>query len=124
MRKWIILLALIVIALITYNYIFHKHRDIANEQAEFVMNSSDLANEFQINPSASEKKYLDKTIEVHGTITEQNDNNLTLDERVFCLFNSKIGGVKSNTINVKGRFIGYDDLLEQVKLDQCSIITK
>lgn len=28
----------------------------------------------------------------------------------------------NNPISVKGRCIGYDDLLEEIKLDQCSIV--
>jgi len=88
-----------------------------------VLNSTDLVNEFAINPSASEKKYLNKTIEVFGTITELNDQDLTLDNKIFCLFTSKIEVDASKKVSIKGRFIGYDDLLEEIKLDQCSITT-
>jgi len=111
-------------AVLAYNYIYQKHRDIKSESAEFTVVALDIANEFAMDPSVSEQKYLNKTIEVHGAITEQNDYDLTLDDKVFCQFSSKIKGVKSNKIKVKGRFIGYDDLLGQVKLDQCSILTK
>jgi hypothetical protein len=123
MRKWIVLIILIVIGIIAYNYIYQDHRDIENETAEFVLNSTDLVNEFAINPSASEKKYLNKTIEVFGTITELNVQDLTLDNNIFCQFNSKIEVDTSKKVSIKGRFIGYDDLLEEIKLDQCSITT-
>jgi hypothetical protein len=123
MRKWIVLIILIVIGIIAYNYIYKEHRDIESETAEFVLNSSDLVNEFAINPSASEKKYLNKTIEVFGTITELNVQDLTLDNNIFCQFNSKIEVDTSKKVSIKGRFIGYDDLLEEIKLDQCSITT-
>jgi len=108
--------------LIAYNYIYHDHRVIESESAKFVLTSNDLANEFVIDPSTSEKKYLNKTIEVKGIITERNEYNLTLDDKIFCQFNSKIT-VENNMIKVKGRFIGFDNLLEQIKLDQCSILT-
>lgn len=122
MRKWVILLILIIIGVIAYNYIYHNHRDIESESAEFVLNANDLANEFVINPSAAEKKYLNRTIEVEGNITELNEYDLTLNDKIFCQFSSKIK-VENNKIRVKGRFIGYDNLLEQIKLDQCSILT-
>jgi hypothetical protein len=122
MRKWVILLILIIIGVIAYNYIYHNHRDIESESAEFVLNANDLANEFVINPSAAEKKYLNRTIEVEGNITELNEYDLTLDDKIFCQFSSKIK-VENNKIRVKGRFIGYDNLLEQIKLDQCGILT-
>jgi len=123
MRKWIVLIILIVIGIIAYNYIYKEHRDIESEPAEFVLNSTDLVNEFAINPSASEKKYLNKTIEVLGTITELNVQDMTLDNNIFCQFNSKIEVGTSKKINIKGRFIGYDELLGQIKIDQCNIVT-
>lgn len=123
MRKWIVLIILIVIGIIAYNYIYQEHRDIESEPAEFVLNSTDLVNEFAINPSVSEKKYLNKTIEVLGTITELNVQDMTLDNNIFCLFTSKIEVDTSKKINIKGRFIGYDELLGQIKIDQCNIVT-
>lgn len=123
MRKWIVLILLIAIGVVAYNYIYQDHRDIESEEAKFVLTSIDISNEFSINPSVSENKYLNKTIEVNGTITELNDYDLTLDDKIFCQFNSKIK-IDSKVVTVKGRFIGYDELLEQVKLDQCNILTK
>jgi len=123
MRKWIILIVLFVVVIIAYNYIYKDHRDINDEKPEFVIRSIDLINEFAVNPSDSEKKYLNKTIEVKGNITESSDFDLTLDNNIFCLFNDKIKA-PSKSIKIKGRFIGYDNLLEQIKLDQCNILTK
>ena len=123
MRKWIALIIVIVLVIVAYNYIYKDHRDIEGEMAEYVLSSTDLANEFAINPSAAEKKYLNKTIEVKGAITELNEFDVTLDNKVFCQFSTKIKS-NSNPISVKGRFIGFDNLLEQIKLDQCSILTK
>lgn len=114
---------LIVIAILAYNYIYKDHRDIKSEQAVYSLNSTDLINEFTVNPSASEKKYLNKTIEVIGNISDLNEYDLTLDDNIFCQFNSKIE-TQSNNIKIKGRFLGFDNLLEQIKLDQCNIISK
>lgn len=123
MRRWIILLIVFVLAIIAYNYIYQEHRDIKSEKAEYSVSSLDLINEFAINSSDAEKKYLNKTIEVKGNITEINGYDLTLDDNIFCQFNDEIK-VPSKSINIKGRFIGYDNLLEQIKLDQCNILTK
>jgi len=123
MRKWIVLLIIVVIGIIAYNYIYKEHRDIESERAEFTVTSIDLSDEFVVNPSASEQKYLNKTIEVSGAISELNETDLTLDGSIFCQFRSKIQ-INIKDISIKGRFIGYDDLLEQIKLDQCSILTK
>lgn len=124
MKKWITIIVLVIIGVITYNYIFHKHRDIQTEDAAFVLTATEISNEFSINPLQSEKKYLNKTIEVSGSVSNKNNNNITLDFTVFCQFSNPIKDDLNNnvTVKVKGRFIGYDDLLEEIKLDQCTII--
>jgi cell division protein FtsL len=122
MRKWIILLIFLVIAIIGYNYIYQDHRSIENENAEFVLTSDNLSNEFVINSVEAEQKYLNKTIEVSGLVSELNKNNLTLDGKLFCQFTNEINAQLKQNLKIKGRFIGYDDLLEQIKLDQCTII--
>jgi len=123
-RKWIIALAFILLAYAGYKYIYQDHRDIQKEEAKFVISSDVIINEFLQNPKEAEKKYLNKTIEIKGIVSEINKNNLTLNNSVFCQFNDTIKSnltIKDN-ITIKGRCIGYDDLLELVKIDQSIII--
>ncbi len=125
MRKWIIiLLALLIAAFIGYNYIYQDHRDIESEAAEFSMPSSEIALRFSEDATSAEQKFLNKTIEISGVISEMNSNDLTIDDKAFCQFSGEIKeAIEVNSkIKIKGRVIGYDDLLEQVKLDQCTII--
>ncbi len=122
MKKWIIILAILFIAFLVYKYIYKEHRNIHNERSEFVLNAKTLVDEFQIDPTKAESKYLNKTITVSGSVSKLNKKELTINDKVFCLFNESITTIILNqNIKIKGRFIGYDDLLEQVKLDQCSI---
>ncbi|EDP71025.1 hypothetical protein FBALC1_01037 [Flavobacteriales bacterium ALC-1] len=125
MRKWIvILIILIVVAIIGYNYIYQDHRDIESEAAEFVMSSDEIATKFSENVTLAEQTFLNKTIEVSGSVSELNDNDLTIEDKIFCQFLNQIKDNISidSKIKIKGRVIGYDDLLEQVKLDQCAIL--
>ena len=110
-------------AYVGYNYIYQEHRDIDTEVPEFNVNSVTISNEFQENTTHAETKYLNKTITVSGTITEVTENNITLNDQVFCQFTSSIKRIYklNNQLTIKGRVIGYDDLLEQVKIDQCHI---
>lgn len=114
---------LLISATVAYNYIYKKHRNIKTENASFSITTAEILNEFSINPTQSEKKYLNKTIEISGTITEKSQNTITLDHIVFCQFSNSIKAPLNDKthIIVKGRFIGYDDLLEEIKLDQCLI---
>ena len=124
MRKWFILIVILLLTLVAYNYVYKDHRNVENEIAIVTISSTVISNQFAENPAKSEKTYLDKTIEITGFITESNIKDITLDNRVFCQFEKNINSsIKIDSrLKIKGRCIGYDDLLEQVKLDQCSII--
>lgn len=123
MKKWLFIAAVLIISLIGYNYLYQDHRDIASETSVYKLTSKEIINEFALNPSASEAKYLNQTIEVSGIITEVNQKNIIIDQKIFCLLSKNTQTtLKTNTIKIKGRFIGFDDLLEQIKLDQCIII--
>jgi len=127
MRKWIIILVItVVVSIFGYNYIYQDHRDIESEQAEFTMTSSEINQLFSENSTSAEQKFLNKTIEVSGLITGINSNDITIDDSVFCQFSNNLETSldKNENIKIKGRVIGYDDLLEQVKLDQCTIINQ
>lgn len=123
MRKWILIGLLIIAGIMVYNYIYQAHRDIKNESASFMVIAKEIDKEFALNPVKAEQKYFNKTIEVSGIISTQNDKTLTLNNTVFCQFEEPIKSINTTKkLTVKGRFIGYDDLLEQIKLDQCYII--
>ena len=122
MRKWVILIFIILLVIVGYNYVYQDHRNIEKEAAAVTISSITISNEFAQTPIEAENKYLNSTIEVFGLITESNIKDITLNNKVFCQFEKEFN--KSFSINatlkIKGRVIGYDDLLEQVKLDQCS----
>lgn len=125
MKKIIIISFLLLsIGILAYHYIYQDHRNIESEQTEFNTTPQKIRDAFSQDALKAEKKYLDKTIEVSGLISESNTKNLTLNDIVFCQFENTIEkSFKINSvIKIKGRCIGYDDLLEQVKLDQCTLI--
>lgn len=120
----IFIISIAIIGIISYQYIYQDHRDISSEKVDSSLLSSELIDSFKNNSKSAEQNYLNKTIIVSGIITEQSKATITLDDVIFCSFINE----KSKTLNIrskvfiKGRCIGYDDLLEQVKIDQCTII--
>lgn len=121
----IIILILLIGGFIGYKYIYQSHRDIQGEKAEFTVDATDLAGEFSENQDSATKKYLNKTIVVKGTLTEIEDNSMMLNDAAYCTFDSNHNISKSNLnskYTIKGRCIGYDELLEVIKLDQASIV--
>ena len=106
-----------------YNYLFPDHRTINQEEALFNVEASILFDEFIDNSKQAEYKYLNQTITVSGVITSFNPENIMINNKIFCKFDTIMTEININDSTVvKGRCIGYDELLEEIKLDQCSIV--
>lgn len=117
---------LIVSGFLVYNYIYKSHRDISSEEASFAITVETLAKDFKTSETDANAKYLDKTISIKGTITEidTSSNALVIDKILFATFQEKIPSdiQKGAITSIKGRFIGYDELLEEYNIDQTTII--
>jgi len=116
------LVILLGVSFFTYNYVMAPPKDIQSSKADISLSAANFSAEFSKNMSDAEKKYTDKIVGIEGSITEIEENGVTIDGKVFCQLEStntlKVGG----KLKVKGLFIGYDELFELVKLDQGSIV--
>lgn len=119
--KIVITLVLLLLGVyFAYNYMYQDHRDIKEEKAVVLISASELVSYFNENNS---EKVLNKTVQVSGIITEIDTKNITLDDKVQCSFDAEIKNLNLNeTITVKGRCIGFDELFDVAKIDQSSII--
>jgi hypothetical protein len=119
-----ILLLVVLLFAISINYVFHGGaRDLATEQTEFNVSSKDIILEFASNINTATNKYSDKAISISGKVTAVSDSVVTIDHTIICNFKSPDISIKNEQlISVKGRLVGFDDLMGELKLDQCSII--
>ncbi|QSW88603.1 hypothetical protein J0383_20465 [Flavobacterium endoglycinae] len=105
-----------------YGFLFKEARNIESENPEISITASQLIDDYNSDPKKADLQYLNKTIEIKGTVTKETDSVIILQSSVFCLFNQKL---KHNLLNtnavVKGKCIGYDELFQEIKLDQCTI---
>lgn len=116
-----------IVMIIAFAYVYTQkpHRDISTESVEFIISSDALLNEFLANEVDASSKFLDKTIVVYGTLSEINNIFLAVDDKIYCKFDKVPPEIPLNYfLKIKGRCIGFDVLLEQVKLDQCSILNQ
>jgi len=120
-RLFLILILLVVIGgFMVYNYMYQDHRDIQSETSQLEITAPYLLERFKTDDGAS---LLNKTITVTGTITAIEEGAVTLNESVYASFPEEIPELRANNkVAIKGRCIGYDELFEIVKLDQCSMI--
>ena len=116
------ILVLIILGYISYRYLYQEARNINDEKAAFVVDANTLINEYSANAEGADKQYLNKTIEVNGAVTSVSDSVVTLDSAVFCGFDQLVTLPVNQKVTIKGRCIGYDELFNEVKLDQCAVI--
>jgi hypothetical protein len=132
-RKYFLLAGIIVIAIALW--IFHlftqRRPSLDDMKADISIESVDLYNQYQQNEATANTKYLDKIIEVKGTVTDiqQTDSTLGIE-----LNGADAGGIncgmadnmhgkellfkKGDTLTVKGKCSGF---LMDVNLVDCII---
>jgi hypothetical protein len=128
-KKILITLSLfLLIGISVYFYTYKRHRDISTETADYIVTVSGLEKEFTLNDSLAYTKYQNKTIELTAEVTtiDTSSKGIVIGEKIFATFKDSLPkGIESGkTLKIKGRFLGYDELLEEFKIDQCSIVQK
>lgn len=115
---------MVIVAFFGYQFIYQDHRNIATEKASIVETTSQIYSAFSTNETEANSKYLDKTIEVKGIITsmDKSAKSLVIDSKLNALFDNEIPeDVKINdSIILKGRLVGFDSLLDELQMDQCT----
>ena len=124
-KKIIVILAIfVVIGIGLYAYIYKAQRDISSESTAYSLRVKDLQRQFSEEAVKANKKYDDKTIEVSGKITsiDAASHSVVIDDKLSAVFKDSTLKFSANeSVKIKGRFVGYDDLLEEFKMDQVSL---
>jgi hypothetical protein len=120
------IITFVLIGLSSYYYVMYGGaRDLSTEETAFTVMATAITAEFNTKLESSNKKYLEKPIAISGKVTSIKDTEVTLDNTVICTLIKKETSIKNNqSIILKGRVVGYDDLMGEVKLDQCFIVNK
>ncbi|WP_291138750.1 OB-fold protein [Flavobacterium sp. UBA7663] len=120
-----IVLVMISAIVVLNFYMYQSHRDIDAEQAAFETSVSELSQRFINNPDSSTVTYADQTISIYGNVTalDLKQNTITLDNKLIAtaskeqMNKAKMGEL----VKLKGRFIGFDELFNELRMDQCTI---
>ncbi|WP_299536765.1 hypothetical protein [Ulvibacterium sp.] len=115
-------LVLLILGISTYNYIYKGHRDIATERVAHTVSAEEIHND--LGKEGKIAKYVDQVVQLHGKITALEQNAIVIDNKVQINFLTDTPNDLSiaGQITIKGRCVGYDDLLELVKIDQATLI--
>ena len=104
----------------SYQYVMKGGgRNIETETADYQVQAKDLLVEFNTDAATATKKYLNKTVEISGKVTALEKQQLIIENSIVCDFSKNSTARLGMPSKIKGRLLGYDDLLGEIKLDQC-----
>jgi hypothetical protein len=136
MRRNLIKGAILVVVLIssTIFFVYNKpHRNVLDEKAKFSLSVDQMNKEFLADEGSAYKKYFNQIVELSGEVISINEKDKGRHDIVLESLGSiangelvqnenNVSGLKNKKAALKGLFIGYDNLLEEIKLSECSII--
>jgi hypothetical protein len=113
-----------IIGITGFNYVMTGGaRNLSEEKTDFTVTSKSVSEEFTKDVNKSNKKYLEKAIAIAGVITAINAKEVTIGNSIICSLTTPNSSIKKDqTVTIKGRVVGYDDLMGELKLDQCLVI--
>lgn len=115
------LLLLSVIGYFGFNYlVYGGARNVENEKTDFTSTSTDILNEYTSNVDKANIKYLEKAVALNGLISSISETEIILDQTIICSLKNAEPTLKvGDKVTIKGRVVGFDDLMGELKLDQC-----
>ena len=119
---------LIILLATAVYFVWNKpHKDYSTMKTDITISSLNFINEFKANSTLATEKYLNQIIFVSGNTTDKLTKSVVLDNGIVCtLDSSSLKALRliqiNNEISIKGRFVGFDDLFEEIRLDHCFIM--
>ncbi|WP_074407591.1 hypothetical protein [Aquimarina megaterium] len=108
--------------IVLLSYIYKEHRTIRTEKVNTSTTAIAFYSTFIKDKAAFNAIHLDKAIELKGLITTIESNRIVLDQKIVVTLERDLMTLNINKkITIKGRYVGFDDLLEYLKIDQATV---
>ena len=76
--------------------------------------------EFSGNETEFNSKYINQIIGLTGVITSVQDSIVILNDKIVCITHQSSANLaEGQLVKIKGRYIGYDELFDNLKLSEC-----
>ena len=102
-----------------------KHRNPATEKAKFEMTADAFSKAFKNNAVEANKLYINQAVLIEGDITTIAGVTVTLNNIACNIDSTEVGKIKDlkvgSKVKVQGLVVGYNDLMEEISLAQCTI---
>lgn len=123
----IIAILLVITGCLIYSYMYQEHRNILKENAEYSISSSQLYEEFYNSYELANKKFINTVVEFHGTLSQLDNEYIIIHPKIVCKLDSNFSTenlILGDSLLLKGRCIGFDDLFMEVKMDNVSFMKR
>ena len=102
-----------------------KHRNPSAEKAKFTLTADAFSKEYKDNAVEAAKKYINQAVLLDGTITTISGVTVSLNNIACNIDSSEVAKIKDlkvgGKIKVQGLVVGYNDLMEEISLAQCTL---
>jgi hypothetical protein len=111
----------LITAYVVKSIIYKPHVLIEQQDSVYKGDALDFLEKIKVDAS----QWQDKIVELSGKITSKDKQGLMLNTAIYCqlkMMEDLSSLSEGQEVSIKGRIIGYDDLLEELKLDKTIII--
>ena len=101
-----------------YQYISMSPKDVVEITPEYVGD----ATEFNFLVTDNLSYWTGKVVQITGEVTELTEYGIVMNGTIFCQFENGDdlqSIVENQQINIKGKLVGFDEILMEIKLNQC-----
>ena len=113
-----VMMVLVVGVVNVYQYISMSPKDVVEITPEYVGD----ATEFNFLVTDNLSYWTGKVVQITGKVTELTENGVVMNGTIFCQFENGDdlqSIVENQQINIKGKLVGFDEILMEIKLNQC-----
>jgi hypothetical protein len=110
-------------AYLAYSYIYQGHRDVLAEKATISLTSEALFDNFNNPTKKASQNYINKIIDFKGSISAIESDFIVIKPSIVCVLDSNFSVSQltiGDSLNLKGRCVGFDELFMEVKMDHVS----
>lgn len=119
-------MGVLLVVVLVYNYVYQDHRDIGSEVPAFTISAIELSKAFQNNETTATQTYLNQTVLVKGVVSSMDTETAMMKPGIFFALSENKNTSETlsfpTVLQIKGRCIGYDSILEEIKFDQAIMI--
>ena len=113
-----VMMVLVVGVVNVYQYISMSPKDVVEITPEYVGD----ATEFNFLVTDNLSYWTGKVVQIDGKVTELTEYGVVINGTIFCQFENGDdlqSIVENQQINIRGKLVGFDEILMEIKLNQC-----